>query len=211
MNSDSKMVSVLVADDHNLLIDMIEMLLASEGDFTVHRAASLGDALNEIATHGPFDVVLLDLDMPGMQGMRGMASAVEANAGGRVVLFSGQARQEAIFRALEVGAFGFIPKNLSAKSLVNAIRFVASGETYIPSTVASGLMRVGRDKPASGFTDKEMEVLRCICRGDTNKDIARQLGLTEVTIKMHVRSICGKMNVSNRTQIAMTSVAQGLV
>lgn len=211
MAQNSQATTVLIADDHALLVDIIEIFLAGEGEFSTRRADSLESVLAAIAEHGSFDIILLDLDMPGMNGLQGLEKAVAANKNGRVVLFSGQARQEAVFRALELGASGYIPKTSSAKSLTNAIRFVVSGETYIPSSLTSAMARSERKGQASNMTAREMDVLRGICKGETNKEIARELGLTEISVKMHVRSVFSKMNVSNRTQVAMISVASGLV
>lgn len=207
---DKTKISVLIADDHALLVDMIDIYLQSDGGFTTARADSLDTALDVISDTGPHDVVLLDLDMPGMHGLQGIESAVRANKGGKVVLFSGQVRQEAIFQALEMGVSGFIPKTLSARSLANAIRFVDSGEVYIPSALSATWARPERRTQAGNISPREMDVLRHICQGKTNKDVARELGLTEITVKMHVRSLCAKMNVTNRTQIAMKSIACGL-
>lgn len=205
-----KSISVLIADDHDLLVEMVEACLESEGFKNNNRARSLDEALEKIANEGSFDIVLLDLDMPGMNGLQGIEKAIAANKDGAVVLFSGQARQEAVFRALEMGARGYVPKTLTAKSMTNALKFIASGEVFVPSVVASSMAQGQRSRRPSTLTPKEMDVLRGICRGDANKDIARDLGLTEITVKMHVRSICAKLNVSNRTQIAMTAVARGL-
>lgn len=205
-----KSISVLIADDHDLLVEMVEACLESEGFKDNNRARSLDEALEKIANEGSFDIVLLDLDMPGMNGLQGIEKAIAANKDGAVVLFSGQARQEAVFRALEMGARGYVPKTLTAKSMTNALKFIASGEVFVPSVVASSMAQGQRSRRPSTLTAKEMDVLRGICRGDANKDIARDLGLTEITVKMHVRSICAKLNVSNRTQIAMTAVARGL-
>ncbi|MBC2834145.1 response regulator [Paragemmobacter straminiformis] len=207
---DKSKISILIADDHALLVDMIDLFLQSDGGFTVARADSLQTVVEAIEAEGPFDVILLDLDMPGMHGLQGIETAVKANKGGRVVLFSGQVRQEAIFQALEMGISGFIPKTLSAKSMANAIRFVDSGEIYIPSVLSATWARPERRAQATNISPREMDVLRHICQGKTNKDVARELGLTEITVKMHVRSLCAKMNVTNRTQIAMKSIASGL-
>lgn len=203
-------ISVLIADDHALLVDMIDIFLKSDGGFTTARADSLDSALGAVEAEGAFDVILLDLDMPGMHGLQGIEAAIKANRGGKVVLFSGQVRQEAIFQALEMGVSGFIPKTLSAKSMANAIRFVDSGEVYIPSALSATWARPERRMQSGNISPREMDVLRHICLGKTNKDVARELGLTEITVKMHVRSLCAKMNVTNRTQIAMKSIACGL-
>jgi DNA-binding NarL/FixJ family response regulator len=202
-------ISILLADDHKLLAESLELYLRADGGFVPERAETLDEALEKIVSHGSYDVILLDLDMPGMGGLSGLERAVAANAPGKVVLFSGQARQEAALRAMELGAAGFIPKTLSPKSLATAVRFVAAGEIYFPSTL-------GRAKKAEAqsevqLSQREYQVLRGICDGATNKDIAQDLQLTEVTVKMYVRSVCTKLRANNRTQAAIIALSTGMV
>ena len=204
-------ISVLVADDHKLLSETVQMFLHSDGGFSVQRAESLDAALQLITDMGHFDVVMLDLDMPGMGGLGGLERAVHANAPGRVVLFSGQARQEAAMRALELGAAGYVPKTLSPKSLAAALRFVAAGETYFPSTMAMPAARNESAAVDAQLSQRERQVLRGICEGATNKDIAQSLALTEVTVKMYVRAVCAKLRASNRTQAAIIALSTGIV
>lgn len=211
MQASDKSLQLLIADDHLLLTDAISIYLSAESNFSVSRAASHDETLRVIASNGIFDIILLDLDMPGMHGMTGVERIIGANSGGHVVLFSGQARQEAVFRALELGARGYIPKTLSAKSLLNAIQFVGSGEIFVPSEFTASVARGTPRRTNSELTDREYSVLRSICQGDANKDIAIRLGISEVSVKMHVRSLCGKLNVTNRTQIAMTAITRGLI
>lgn len=199
-------ISVLVADDHKLLAESMEIFLMADGGYRIVLAESLDEALNRIDTDGAYDVVLLDLDMPGMGGLTGLERAIAANAPGRVVLFSGQARQEAAFRAMEMGAAGFIPKTLSPKSLSAAIRFIAAGESYFPSRMART-----DSAPNAGLSAREYQVLRGLCAGQTNKDIAASLSLTEVTVKMYVRAVCSKLNAQNRTQAAIIALGSGMV
>lgn len=205
-------ISILVADDHKLLSETVQMFLLSDGGFAVERADTLEAALQLIADKGHFDVVMLDLDMPGMGGLGGLERAVHANAPGRVVLFSGQARQEAAMRALELGAAGYIPKTLSPKSLAAALRFVAAGETYFPSAMSLPVIRTeGNTTVDMQLSQRERQVLRGICEGATNKDIAQSLSLTEVTVKMYVRAVCAKLRASNRTQAAIIALSTGIV
>lgn len=201
---------VMIADDHALLVDLVESYLADEGGFAISKAHDMAEIQAQIRDNGPFDVILLDLDMPGMNGLTGIEQVLALNAGGKVVLFSGLARHEVVVRALELGISGFIPKTISVRSLGNAIRFILSGEVYLPSSLTSGLLRDGKKKSSSLLSPKELEVLKGLCAGSPNKDIARALNVTEITVKMHVRSICSKLNVSNRTQAAMTAISQGL-
>jgi two-component system, NarL family, nitrate/nitrite response regulator NarL len=203
-------ISVLIADDHGLVADMVEMYLKARGGFDISRSETLDQTLARVG-QANVDVVLLDLDMPGMSGITGVGRTVAANKEGFVVLFSGQARQEAIFSALEAGARGYIPKTLPLTSLENALRFVAAGEVYLPSSLAESLVKPKKTGADSLLSVTERNVLQGICQGDSNKQIGRNLDMTEVTVKMHVRAICAKLNVSNRTQVAMTAVMRGLV
>lgn len=204
-------ISVLIADDHKLLAESLEMYLKADGGFTPERAETLDEALKLIAEKGGYDVVLLDLDMPGMGGLAGLERAIAANPNGRVVLFSGQARQEAALRAMELGAAGFMPKTLSPKSLATAVRFVAAGEVYFPSSMARSRSRTEGQPGEVQLSQREHQVLRGICDGATNKDIAADLQLTEVTVKMYVRSVCTKLRAANRTQAAIIALSTGIV
>lgn len=202
-------ISILLADDHTLLAESLELYLRADGDFVTERAETLDRALAKISEHGAFDVVLLDLDMPGMGGLQGLEKAIVANAGGRVVLFSGQARQDVALRAIEMGAAGFIPKTLSPKSLATAVRFVAAGEIYFQTNMGRG--KQADTQAEVQLSQRELQVLRGICEGSTNKDIAHELQLTEVTVKMYVRSVCTKLKANNRTQAAIIALSSGMV
>ncbi|SNX72392.1 LuxR family two component transcriptional regulator [Cereibacter ovatus] len=194
-------IRILIADDHQLVRDLVAIHLAGLGKVECHTAESLPDVLARIEAHGAFDIVLLDLDMPGMAGLASVASVIEANAPGRVVIFSGTAPRDLVVRAMDIGASGFIPKSLPAKSLLSALRFVLSGEVYMPiSFVTEPAPRT--DSP-SGLTAKEVDVLKAIRSGMMNREIASRMNLSEVAVKMHVRSICAKLNARNRTHAAL--------
>jgi two-component system, NarL family, nitrate/nitrite response regulator NarL len=206
-----KLIKVLVIDDHTLTCELTCSFLHIEGGFDCAHADSVERAVELIQKTGPFDIVLLDLEMPGMNGMSGIERFITLSKPGYVILFSGSARIEVALRAIEAGVRGFIPKTLPVKSLCNAVRFVAAGETYLPQAFALAFAKPERKKRSTTISTAEKDVLKGICKGQTNKDIARELGLSEITVKMHVRSICSKLSVSNRTQIAMTAIAQGLI
>lgn len=207
----NSLISVLIADDHKLLSETLQLFLVADGGFRVDRAETLEGAMEQVAQSGGYDIVMLDLDMPGMVGLSGLERAVAANKPGRVVLFSGQARQEAALRALEMGAAGFIPKTLSPKTLVAALKFVAAGEIYFPSSLAAPAGKVEGAATDTQLSQRERQVLRGICNGATNKDIAQSLSLTEVTVKMYVRSVCSKLRAANRTQAAIIALSTGIV
>ena len=122
---------VLIADDHDLLRDTLELWFRQE-KIDVVTARDLDSALSAVAAQEAFDLILLDHGMPGMDGLDGLSRALDGAKGARVALMSGTAPREVAERALEMGAAGFLPKTLSAKSLVNAVRFMAMGEQYAP-------------------------------------------------------------------------------
>lgn len=201
---------ILLADDHDMVRETISAYLQSEGGATVTSAVDLPGALGEIADNGPYDLVLLDYNMPGMNGLAGLGTALEANGGKGVAILSGSAPARTAKEALDAGAIGFIPKTMGAQSLLNAVCFMSAGEIYVPVE----LMRKEAEAPSHPLADKlsprEIEVLDGLCRGLSNKEIARELELQEVTIKLHVRTLCRKLDAKNRTQAALTAKEAGL-
>lgn len=195
---------ILIADDHLLVREVVASYLAAEGGSAVSGVDTLDDALEQVAREGPFDLVMLDLTMPGMNGLAGLVQTLAANTPGRVVLFSGQAPRATVFEALELGAAGFIPKSLSARSLLNAVSFVLSGEVFLPSNYFTAPTAPAATGPlGKALSARELQVLRGVRSGLMNKEIARELELSEATVKMYVRTICSKLDVKNRTQAAI--------
>lgn len=201
---------ILIADDHELLRDVLRSYLEAEGGFLVETVADLPQALAAIAaTHGhSYDLVVLDYGMPGMDGFRGLEQAIAATEGRPVALMSGLAPPGVADKVLSAGAAGYLPKTLPARSLVNAIRFMAAGEVYMPLD----LHRPSRspDASPSGLSPRELEVLAGLCAGHANKEIARDLNLREPTIKLHVKTICRKLDARNRTHAAMIARERAL-
>ncbi|MFW8636120.1 response regulator transcription factor [Cribrihabitans pelagius] len=201
---------ILLADDHDLVRETISAYLKSEGGAEVSLAVDLAGALTQIGEEGPFDLVLLDYNMPGMMGLDGLGKALQANGGKGVAILSGSAPTRTAQEALDSGAVGFLPKTMGAQSLLNAVRFMSAGEIYVPVN----LMREEAAAPAHPLAERlsprELEVLNGLCRGLSNKEIARELELQEVTIKLHVRTLCRKLEAKNRTQAALTAKEAGL-
>lgn len=196
---------ILIADDHDLLRDVLRSYLEAEGGFAVETVADLPQALAAIAK-GPFDLVLLDYSMPGMNGFDGLRQAVAQNGGRPVALMSGLAPAGVPDQVLACGAAGYLPKTLPARSVVNAIRFMAAGEIYVPLDLARPAVPGGND---DGLSPRERQVLAGLCAGHANKEIARQLDLREPTIKLHVKLICRKLGARNRTHAAMIARERG--
>lgn len=201
---------VLIADDHELVRDTIAAFLEGDG-IQVHTADDLGGALSLIRQKGPFDLVLLDFDMPGMNGLDGLSETIEVNGRNPVGILSGTAPRTVAEEALEAGAAGFLPKTMAARSLRNAVRFMAAGETFAPVS----FMAQKEDDPAHAFdellTDREKQVLIGLTKAQSNKAIARDLDLQEVTVKLHVKTLSRKLNARNRTHAALIAKEAGFV
>ena len=145
--------------------------------------------------------------MPGMDGLAGLTKMMQANDKRPVALISGTASPQIAKEAIEAGAAGFVPKTIGAKSMVSAVRFMAAGETFVPY----GFMQQAEAKTVANLTERETDVLRGLCEGLSNKEIARNLDLQEPTIKLHVKSVCRKLEAKNRTQAAMIARDRRLV
>jgi DNA-binding NarL/FixJ family response regulator len=199
---------ILIADDHDLLRDVLRSYLEAEGGFVVETVADLPQALAAMAAGPAFDLVLLDYAMPGMNGFDGLERAIAAAGGKPVALMSGLAPAGVPDRVLACGAAGYLPKTLPARSVINAIRFMVAGETYVPLALTRLASPVAVDDV--GLSPREREVLAGLCAGHANKEIARQLGLREPTIKLHVKLICRKLGARNRTHAAMIARERSL-
>ncbi|WP_430474561.1 response regulator [Thalassospira lucentensis] len=207
---------ILLADDHDLVREALSLLFQQYfDDCEVAEAGALDPALDLIVENNTFDLVMLDLRMPGMNGLEGLKRALDKVASSTfVVLLSGTYRSEDVRHAIEAGAHGFIPKTLRGQALANAVQLVLAGDKYLPSSILNDLGDGkgggdGDSRMAGGFgnegdfarlTPREREVLALLSEGRPNKDIARHLDLREITVKYHLKNIYRKLNVSNRAQ-----------
>lgn len=201
---------VLIADDHDLLRDTLVLFLESQGDVQTSVAGDLAGACKLIETEYPFDLVLLDLNMPGMNGLEGLKHALALKGGQRVALLSGEATREIAEQALEAGAAGFVPKTLPAKSMINAVKFMAMGEQYAPIDFMTAVDEKPAHPLAEKLTPRELQVLKGLTEGKSNKEIARDLDVTEPTIKLHMKTLYRKVGAGNRTQAALIAREAGL-
>ena len=200
---------ILIADDHSLVRETIAAFLEQSNDFETDTATTLPEAIARISRGRAYDLVLLDYMMPGMDGLRGLEQALALNGPSSVAILSGTAPRQVAQDALDAGAIGFLPKTMGARSLVNAIRFMIAGETFLPVSLMQEEPETANPL-AAGLSERELQVLNGLCRGLANKEIARELDLQEVTIKLHVKTLCRKIDAKNRTHAAMIAKEAGL-
>lgn len=202
-------MKLLLADDHDLVRETLAAFLETEPDLHVVQADNLNDALDIVGREGAFDLLLLDYSMPGMNGLDGLGKAMSVNDGKPVALISGTATKAVAEAALKSGAAGFLPKTMAARSMVNAVKFMAAGEVFAPLDFMTS--EEEGDDSESDLTQRERQVLRGIGEGKSNKEIAREHDLQEVTIKLHVKNLSRKLGARNRTHAAMIARDRELI
>ena len=201
------MTRILVADDHDLVRETIAAYLQAEGFDELRLASDVDEALGWIADTGSFDLILIDYDMPGMAGLTGLTRIMAANLGRPVALISGAMSPDLAGMALEMGAAGFVPKTLGSRAMLAAVRAMIGGEVFAPLSLIRKPVAVGKVT----LSPREADVLRGICAGKSNKEIARDYGLQEVTVKLHVKTMSRKLAAKNRTHAAMIARDRKLV
>lgn len=197
---------ILLADDHDLVRDTIAAFLAGGQGVVVDTVPNQPAVLRAVAAK-TYDIILLDYEMPGMSGLAGLREVRDAAPGTPVALMTGTLCRRLSELAIEQGAAGFIPKTIPAQDLMAAIKAMISGLIYdrpdlLPEDIPTALPHDGAED-AMGLSRRERHVLRGICEGKSNKEIARDLELQEVTVKVYVKTLTRKMQAKNRTHAAM--------
>jgi DNA-binding NarL/FixJ family response regulator len=216
-------MNVLLIDDHFCAREGVACLLKQIfPELRVLEAESFDEGL-AIARETPLNLVLLDVQLPGKDGLTGLAELKAAFPDLCVVMFSGLDDRELVFEALRLGAMGFIVKTVSRQVFVEALRDVLSGKVYlpasavgpqpavVPSMTTDAGVRLVSDPASLGLTPREFEVLSWVVQGKCNKEIARQLGIEEQTVRNHLRPIFQKFGVARRAELLVKVFEQGIV
>ena len=199
---------VILADDHVMIRDGLRPFVERlDRDVTVLDAGSLADVLAHLADGQPVDLVILDLKMPGMNGLQGLTTVKQSRAGLRVAILSAVADREHVLESIRLGADGFIPKSLSGAAMVSALHLILSGERFIPAMLVDSGSRPANsvvdklpEELISRLTPRERDILRLLREGLPNKVIAGRLDVSEVTVKSHLGNVFRKLQVQNRLQ-----------
>lgn len=203
-------IRILVVDDHPVVREGLAAILATQPDFEVAGEAGSGaEAVLRAASLAP-DVVLMDLEMPGVDGVEAIRRLRERDPGVRVVVLTAFDTDERIVAAIRAGAQGYLLKGAPRADIFRAVRVVREGGSLIEPLVASKLLRRVREDPDE-LTAREREVLALLARGLPNRDIAAALFVAERTVKFHVSSILAKLGAANRTQAVARARERGLV
>jgi len=223
-------IRVLVVDDHRLFTQALELLLRGEDDIQVLGAAETGEEAIEFCRRTPVDVALVDIDLPGMDGIAVTSRLQEAHPEIRVVVITAYQQPDVIARAVRAGASGYIMKTDAADTLVSAIRFAVAGKMVLPAgrlapTMSpSGRWLQSEPTPPGGrqpsgeagrrqgmLSDRETEILEAISEGVSTTDMAARLAISEGTVRSHVKSILSKLEVHSKAEAVMKGVRLGLI
>jgi len=192
-------IRILIVDDHPVVRAGLTSMLGTQAELEVIGSASSGEeALSKLRQSAP-DVLLLDLRMHGMSGVETLLAMKRAAHDARVIILTSFETDEDIYRAVQAGAQGYLLKDTSLREMVEAIR-----TRDIAARLAERMMR-------TDLTPREIEILKLVSKGPTNKEIGRALGISENTVKNHVNSIIEKLEVSDRTEAATTAIQRGLI
>ncbi|HEY5990659.1 MAG TPA: response regulator transcription factor [Streptosporangiaceae bacterium] len=204
-------MSVLIADDHPVVREGVCGMLATEPGIEVCGEAGSGAEAIALARARPCDVVLMDLRMPGMDGVDAIKRIVAEHPGTRVVVLTTYETDTDILRAVEAGAVGYLLKDTPRARLAEAIRMASRGETVLAASVAARLVSRVRQPRRDTLTAREIDVLRLVAGGLTNAGIGRELHISEATVKTHLLRAFGKLGVSDRTAAVTTAFERGVL
>ncbi|GGV46815.1 DNA-binding response regulator [Streptomyces longisporoflavus] len=206
------MIRILLADDHPVVREGLRAMLSAEPDLDVVAEASSGPRAQALAAELRPDIVLMDLRMPGGDGVESIERMAAAGLPCRVIVLTTYETDRDILRAVEAGAAGYLLKDLARGELASAVRAAARGETVLAPSVAARLVDQLRTRPERPrLSERETAVLRLVAEGCTNAEIGRRLFVAESTVKTHLLRVFGKLGVDDRTAAVTHALRQGLL
>ena len=210
-------ITVILIDDHRVVRQGVRAFLQTQPDIHVLAEADSGEeGVGKVREHAP-DVVLMDLIMPGMDGVEATRHVKEVSPRTQVIVLTSYHQDEHIFPAIRAGALSYLLKDVGPEALADAVRQAAHGEAVLHPRIAARVVQEihgSRQDSVNAFTelsDRELEVLRSIAAGNSNKEIAELLFISEKTVKSHVSNILGKLHLGDRTQAAVFAWREGIV
>lgn len=211
--TDAPRIHVLLVDDHPVMREGLRLVLSTRPDIAVVGEAASGGEAIALARRTRPDIILMDLEMPEIDGVRAIEQIARELPDSRIVVFTAYLSDEQIIGAMQAGASGYLLKGVPRDEIFRAIHTAYEGGTPLEPQVAARLVRRVRRPEAApdDLTSRERDVLSLLAKGLANKQIAAELGTTERTIKFHVSSILAKLDVSNRTEAVTVAVSRGLI
>jgi DNA-binding NarL/FixJ family response regulator len=209
-----KPIRILIVEDQTLMRQGLNTILDLEPGLQVVGQAADGESGIHLALDLRPDLILMDIQMPGMNGIEAIAAICAVWPEARIIILTTFGRDEYVFQGVRAGAVGFLLKDAPADHLIQTIRRVHAGQVFIQPEIASRLLReliAPHDSPIEPLTEREREVLVLLAQGHSNREIAKQLVLAEGTVKNHVSNILGKLQAENRTQAAEIARRHGLI
>jgi NarL family two-component system response regulator LiaR len=208
-------IRIVIADDHAILRKGIRALLSTEPDLEV--VGETGDGLETVAQAAVLkpDVILMDLVMPKMDGIEATRRITAEQPGTRILVLTSFAADDKVFPAIKAGALGYLLKDSGPEDLVRAIHQVHQGQPSLEPSIALKVLQElsqpsQRPPTPDPLSERELEVLRLLAKGKSNREIADQLVITELTVRTHVSNILGKLHLASRTQAALYALKEGL-
>ena len=206
--SDSSRIRIMIVEDHFVVREGLRAIINSQKDMaTVAEAGNGRQAVEAFEQHRP-DVTLMDLRIPGLNGIDAIGGIVEKFPRARIIVLSTYGGDENIFRAFQAGARAYFLKDIKGQDLVDAIRAVHGGQRVVPPEIASQL---AERAPLTALSPREMEILTLVARGKSNKEIGAELAISEGTVRVHTSNLLSKLRCSGRAQAVSEAIRRGII